>query len=90
MRTIAERAIVLRMERAATRERAIADLAKECGLGTWLKRLVYGEPVSDSVSNLFKITKALQKEIAEKERRLEHDRAIVRAVQQSAPLLMVS
>ncbi|WP_370677599.1 hypothetical protein [Pleomorphomonas sp. PLEO] len=88
MRTIAERAIILRMERAATRERAIADIAKERGLGTWLKRLVYCEPVSDSASNLFKLTAALEKEISEKERRLEHDRAIVRAVQQCAPLRM--
>lgn len=88
MRDIAERAIILRMERARTRERAIAEIARERGLGTWLKRLIYGEPVADSAANLFKLTAALEQELHENERRREHDRAIVEAMRSSAPMRM--
>lgn len=89
MRTIAERAIIHRMERAVTRERAIAELSDELGLGSWLRRLVYGKPVADSASNLFKLAGALEREIEAKQRRLEHDRAIVDAIHQSAPFRVV-
>lgn len=88
MKTIAERAIIHRMERAVTREKAIAELSDELGLGSWLRRLVYGKPVADSASNLFKLSEALEKEIEAKQRRLEHDRALVEAINHSAPMRM--
>lgn len=80
MRDLAERLIVLRVERARTREKAIQEITKEQGFGTWLRRLVYGASVADSASNLCKLTLALERELTAAERRRENDRAIVRAI----------